>query len=149
MREMLLRRLQPNWAFTDPMATGGTFNATAAMQMKSAAGLGMHILLTVDCMSETIIPVVPDTVFNVKSETSSTPSATGSSGSSSSNDSKINKGAIAGGTMGGLACGLLLGALAVKLLMGKKQKKSRDQSSIHSDATEDTIRREKASMQQV
>ena len=85
---------------------------------------------------------VPDTVFNVKSdETSSTPVSSASCASSSS-----NTGAIAGGTVGGFAGGAVLGALAAFLAGRKKTAKKTDdgQHSVHSQDTQDTIMAEKA-----
>ncbi|KAJ7174958.1 hypothetical protein C8R43DRAFT_1057630 [Mycena crocata] len=115
----------PNWAFTDPLATGGTFNATAAIAMKSAAGL-----------------TVPDTVFNLKTDAVTAPSST----SSSTGSNSINKGAIAGGTVGGFLAGGALGAILAMLLAKKKTVK--DSGSVHSYETQDTIAREKEMAQQ-
>ncbi|KAH8827275.1 hypothetical protein DL96DRAFT_1816280 [Flagelloscypha sp. PMI_526] len=118
----------PNWAFTDPLATNGTFNATAAMAMKSATDLA-----------------IPDTIFNVKSD------STASSSSASSSVDGVSKGALAGGTVGGFALGVLLGGLSVKMFFSRKKvhKKNGENSSVHSDETQDTIGREKTIMQQV
>ncbi|KAI0735245.1 hypothetical protein C8Q76DRAFT_791814 [Earliella scabrosa] len=117
----------PNWAFTDPLATGGTFNATAAR----AAADNLF--------------AIPDTVFNVKSEATTTPSPAVASTSGRT----TNTGAIAGGTVGGFTGGALLGALAAFLAARKKARKTKTvgddgQHSVHSQDTQDTIMREKA-----
>ncbi|RPD63015.1 hypothetical protein L227DRAFT_599278 [Lentinus tigrinus ALCF2SS1-6] len=122
----------PNWAFTDAIATGGTFNATAAK-----------------LVAENLFDV-PDTVFNVKSDATSSNSTTASAASgscaSSGSSSSVNTGAIAGGTIGGFVGGAVLGALGVFIAARKKGTKKTDdgQHSVHSQETQDTIVQEKS-----
>ena len=137
----------PNWAFTDPLATGGTFNATAA---RAAAdnlfGTSTSSMLAIIVRSSSADSIaIPDTVFNVKSEATTTPSPAVASTSGCS----TNTGAIAGGTVGGFTGGALLGALAAFLAARKKARKTKaagddGQHSVHSQDTQDTIMREKA-----
>ncbi|KAM5535393.1 hypothetical protein V8D89_010915 [Ganoderma adspersum] len=118
----------PSWTFTDAIATGGTFNSTAA-----------------EAVAQNLFDV-PDTIFNVKNSTTTSGSTASTSASTSSTSSSVNTGAIAGGTVGGFAAGGILGALVTFLAARKKAAKSTDDGrhSINSQDTRDTIMEEKA-----
>ena len=93
---------------------------------------------------------MPDTVFNVKSDSTSSSSSTTASATAdsacTSSSSSVNTGAIAGGTVGGFVGGAILGALGVFLVARKKTAKKTDdgQHSVHSQETQDTIMQEKS-----
>ncbi|KAF8918088.1 hypothetical protein CPB85DRAFT_1249736 [Mucidula mucida] len=107
----------PNWVFTDPVVTGGTFNYTAAKLVGASE-----------------IDEIPETTFNVNGD---------STGSSTAATCSNKAGAIAGAAVGSAVGGALIGAL-IMFLLGKKSKKlSADRGSIHSHESEDTIAREK------
>ncbi|KAF9017985.1 hypothetical protein BDZ89DRAFT_1044766 [Hymenopellis radicata] len=108
----------PNWVFTDPVVTGGTFNYTAAKLVGAS-------------------DEIPETTFNVKSESSS------STASSTAATCSNKAGAIAGAAVGSAVGGALIGALIMFLLVKKSKKTSADRGSIHSHESEDTVAREK------
>ncbi|KAI0757072.1 hypothetical protein C8Q80DRAFT_1116348 [Daedaleopsis nitida] len=118
----------PNWAFTDALVTGGTFNATAA-----------------ETVAENLYDV-PDTVFNVKTDGSVTPSSTSTASPATGASCAGNAGAIAGGTLGGFAGGAVLGAAIAFLVALKKGKKvaAVGDDGQHSVRSQDTLVREKA-----
>ena len=84
---------------------------------------------------------IPETIFNVKSATTTDSDSTTVAASSCSSKA----GPIAGAAVGGAVGGALLGALVMLLLRKKNGRKDKDgNASVHSRESEDTIMREKA-----